>query len=262
MARNKLVVGNWKMNLNQAGARELAVALAQKLPSMLSADAATGKARVQAAACPAFVHLTTVAEALKGTPITWGGQNVYHQADGAFTGEISTSMLKDLGCRFVILGHSERRLVLGESDGEVCRKLQAVLAAGLAPIVCVGETQEQREKGETWQVIQSQLEGSLANLTLEQAPQLVLAYEPVWAIGTGKNATPAQAQEVHADLRKWLASRYNQGLADSVQILYGGSVKPDNARELMAQADIDGALVGGASLKADSFAAIVAAAGA
>lgn len=258
MARNKLVVGNWKMNLNRAGARDLAVALAQTLPAALAA----GSNPVQAAACPAFVHLPIVAEALAGTPIAWGAQNVYHQADGAFTGEISTAMLNDLGCRFVILGHSERRLVLGEPDREISRKLQAVLAAGLIPIVCVGETLEQREKGATWQVIQAQLEGSLAGLTPDEAPRLVLAYEPVWAIGTGKNATPAQAQEVHADLRKWLGSRYNQGLAESVQILYGGSVKPDNARELMAQADIDGALVGGASLKADSFAAIVAAAGA
>ncbi|MFN5709838.1 MAG: triose-phosphate isomerase [Planctomycetota bacterium] len=258
MARNKLVVGNWKMNLNRAGARELAAALAQTLRPLLSSS----EPRVQAAACPAFVHLSTVAEVLAGTAVAWGAQNVYHQADGAFTGEISTSMLADLGCRFVILGHSERRLVLGEPDGEINRKLQAVLAAGLEPIVCVGETLEQREKGETWQVIQTQLEGSLAGLTLDQAARLVLAYEPVWAIGTGKNATPAQAQEVHADLRKWLSSRYNQGLAETVRILYGGSVKPDNARELMAQADIDGALVGGASLKADSFAAIVAAAGA
>ncbi len=256
MARNKLVVGNWKMNLNLAGARELATALATTLPPIL----AQGNRRVEAAACPAFVHLSAVSQTLTGTPISWGGQNVYFQPDGAFTGEISTAMLTDLGCRFVILGHSERRLVLGESDAEVNRKLNAALAAGLIPIVCVGETLEQREKGQTWGVIEAQLNGSLEGLNEAQAAQLVLAYEPVWAIGTGKNATPTQAQEVHADLRKWLSSRYNPGLAAAVRILYGGSVKPDNARDLMSQPDIDGALVGGASLKADSFSAIVSAA--
>lgn len=258
MTRKKLVVGNWKMNLNRAGARDLAAALGQSLPAVLSAS----NGQVAAAVCPAFVHLPIVAECLAGTSVAWGAQNAYHQPDGAFTGEISTAMLKDLGCRFVILGHSERRLVLGETDREICRKLQAVLAAGLVPIVCVGETLEQRENGRTWDVIQTQLDASLAGLTPQQVPQIVLAYEPVWAIGTGKNATPAQAQEVHADLRKWLGSGYNRGLAESVQILYGGSVKPDNARELLAQADIDGALVGGASLQASSFAAIVAAASA
>ncbi len=256
MARNKLVVGNWKMNLNLAGARELASALASALPPILE----KGKGSVEAAACPAFVHLPVVSQTLTGTPISWGGQNVYHQPDGAFTGEISTAMLTDLGCRFAILGHSERRLVLGESDVEVNHKLKAALAAGLIPIVCVGETLEQRENGETWKVIESQLVGSLEGLNEAQAAHLVLAYEPVWAIGTGKNATPSQAQEVHADLRKWLSSRYNSGLAGAVRILYGGSVKPDNARDLMSQSDIDGALVGGASLKADSFSAIVAAA--
>jgi len=255
MPRSKLVVGNWKMNLNLAGARQLAQALASGLPAVLSARSGT----VEAAACPAFVHLPAVADGLRGSPIGWGAQNVYHQPDGAFTGEISTAMLTDLGCRYVILGHSERRLVLGEPDNEVNRKLLATLAAGLIPIVCIGETLQQRESGQTWAVIEAQLVGSLAGLTAEQASRLVLAYEPVWAIGTGKNATPGQAQEVHADLRKWLASRYNHELADSVRILYGGSVKPENAGELLAQVDIDGALVGGASLKAESFSAIVAA---
>ena len=255
MPRAKLDVGNWQMNLNHAGARQLAQALASGLPAVLSARSGT----VEAAACPAFVHLPAVADVLRGSPIGWGAQNVYHQPDGAFTGEISTAMLTDLGCRYVILGHSERRLVLGEPDNEVNRKLLASLAAGLIPIVCIGETLQQRESGQTWAVIETQLVGSLASLTAEQASRLVLAYEPVWAIGTGKNATPGQAQEVHADLRKWLASRYNYELADSVRILYGGSVKPENAGELLAQVDIDGALVGGASLKAESFSAIVAA---
>lgn len=243
------------MNLSLSGARQLAESLAAVLPGIL----ATKRGDVEAAACPSFVHLSTVAATLQGTPVAWGAQNVYHQPDGAFTGETSTAMLTDLGCRYVILGHSERRLVLGEPDSEINRKLFAVLQAGLTPIVCVGETLEQRENRQTWAVIESQLNGSLAGLTAEQAARIVLAYEPVWAIGTGKNATPAQAQEVHADLRKWLVSRYNQQLSNSIRILYGGSVKPDNAAELMAQPDIDGALVGGASLKSDSFSAIVAA---
>jgi len=204
MPRSKLVVGNWKMNLNLAGARQLAQALASGLPAVLSARSGTLSARsgtVEAAACPAFVHLPAVADVLRGSSIGWGAQNVYHQPDGAFTGEISTAMLTDLGCRYVILGHSERRLVLGEPDNEVNRKLLATLAAGLIPIVCIGETLQQRESGQTWAVIEAQLVGSLASLTAEQASRLVLAYEPVWAIGTGKNATPGQAQEVHADLR-------------------------------------------------------------
>jgi triosephosphate isomerase len=168
-------------------------------------------------------------------------------------------MLKDLGCQFAILGHSERRNVIGECDALINKKVHATLNAGLVAVLCVGELLEEREAGKTIDVVKSQFEGSLVNVTAEQMKNVVVAYEPVWAIGTGKTASPEQAQEVHADLRKIIASHYNQDVADSVRILYGGSVKPDNAAELMSQPDIDGALVGGASLKADSFAAIIAA---
>jgi len=185
---------------------------------------------------------------------------VYFESGGAFTGETSTDMLKDVGCSHVILGHSERRNVIGECDKLINKKVHAGLAAGLTPVLCVGELLEQRESGKTTEVVKAQMTGSLADVSAEQMQKIVVAYEPVWAIGTGKTASPEQAQEVHADLRKMLAQQYNQEVADAVQILYGGSVKPDNASELLGQPDIDGALVGGASLKADSFAAIIAAA--
>ena len=175
-------------------------------------------------------------------------------------GETSTAMLVDLGCKYVILGHSERRNVIGECDTLINKKVKAALAAGLTPILCVGELLEQREAGKTLDVVRGQFEGSLAGITAEQMNQIVVAYEPVWAIGTGKTASPEQAQEVHADLRKIIEEHYNSQTSDSVRILYGGSVKPANAAELMSQPDIDGALVGGASLTADSFAAIIEAA--
>lgn len=249
MSRTRLVVGNWKMNLSLAGATDLAAAISRGVFSS-----------VEVAVCPAFVHLAAVAERLRGTAVSWGAQNGYHQPEGAFTGEVSMGMLKDLGCRFVILGHSERRQILQESDGDVNRKLLQARRMGLTPIVCVGETLEQREAGRTWEVIEGQLAGSLAGLDAAACREIVLAYEPVWAIGTGKNATPEQAQAVHADLRKWLLQRYNVGLSAELRILYGGSVKPDNTRALMSQPDVDGALVGGASLNAESFQAIVSAA--
>jgi triosephosphate isomerase len=186
---------------------------------------------------------------------------MYHETEGAFTGEISGKMLVDSGCSYVILGHSERRHVLGESDQAVNRKLLAALELALIPIVCVGETLGEREAGQTQSVIHDQFTGSLAGLSADQMLNVVIAYEPVWAIGTGKNATPQQAEEVHADLRRLIEARYNPHVASSVRIQYGGSVKPENARELLSQPNIDGALVGGASLKADSFLGIVAAAG-
>jgi triosephosphate isomerase len=195
---------------------------------------------------------------LRGSAIGVGAQNVYHEANGAFTGELSTAMLVDIGCRYVILGHSERRHILGETSAAVNRKLKAALQAGLIPIVCVGETLAEREAGQTTDIVQEQLSGSLAGLTAAEAGRVVIAYEPVWAIGTGKTATPAQAEEVHADLRRMLTNRYNAATAQEMRIQYGGSVKPDNAAELMAQPNIDGALVGGASLKADSFLGIIA----
>jgi triosephosphate isomerase (TIM) len=234
--RRPLIVGNWKMNLNRAEAVKLAEELKPR---------AAEKPSVDVAVCPWGV----------------GAQDVYHEKNGAFTGEISTAMLLDLGCKYVILGHSERRHVLGETDAEINQKTHAVLAAGLIPIVCVGELLAEREAGKTAAVIETQFTGSLAGLSAEQMAKTVIAYEPVWAIGTGKVATPAQAEEVHRDLRKLLADRYNAATAEAVRIQYGGSVKPSNAAELLGQPNIDGALVGGASLTSADFWGIIAAAG-
>ncbi len=248
--RTPLIAGNWKMNTS----REEAVALAKGIAD----GAKAGEADILV--CPPFVYLDAVAQATQGTSVQVGGQDVYFEASGAFTGETSTAMLSDVGCKFVILGHSERRNVIGESDELINKKVHAALAAGLTPVVCVGELLEQRESGQTAEVVKAQFTGSLAGLDESQMRQTVIAYEPVWAIGTGKTASPEQAQEVHADLRKLVESQYNSETASLVRILYGGSVKPANAAELMGQADIDGALVGGASLKADSFLEIIAAA--
>jgi len=249
--RRPLVAGNWKMNLDRAGAVSLAVDVAAR-----AADFDT----VELAVFPPFVYLDAVRAAVAGSGLAYGGQDMYHQANGAFTGEISAAMLVDLGCRYVILGHSERRHILGESDEEVNKKVHAALAAGLVGVVCLGELLTQREAGRTADIIRQQFDGSLARVTQEQMAHIVIAYEPVWAIGTGKVASPEQAEEVHMDLRKILADRYNTTTADAVRILYGGSVKASNAAELMAQPNIDGALVGGASLKADEFLGIAAAA--
>jgi triosephosphate isomerase len=183
---------------------------------------------------------------------------MYFEADGAFTGEISAAMLKDVGCKYVILGHSERRHILGETDADVNKKTIAALAAGLIPVVCVGEKLDERESGQTASVIRLQFDGSLANIPADQIEKVVIAYEPVWAIGTGKVATPDQAEEVHAELRGLLTKRYNDKSSANVRILYGGSVKASNAKELLSQPNIDGALVGGASLKAEDFLGIAA----
>ncbi len=215
---------------------------------------------VDVAVCPPSVYLHDVGAALRGSRLHLGAQNVYHAADGAFTGEVSCGMLKDLGCTYVILGHSERRAIFGETDLDVNNKLKAALKNGLTPIVCIGETLAQREAGETQSVVRGQCAHSLAGLTGEQMAKTVLAYEPVWAIGTGKTATPAQAEEVHADIRHLLQSLFESSVANSVVIQYGGSVKADNANELLSQPNIDGALVGGASLKAESFLPIIQAA--
>jgi triosephosphate isomerase len=199
-----------------------------------------------------------VGRALSGSPVGLGAQNVYHEGNGAYTGEISVEMLQDLGCKYVILGHSERRHILGETDEQINKKVRAALKGDLTAIVCVGELLQQREAGQTQEVIRRQFDGSLAGVSAEQMGQIVIAYEPVWAIGTGKVATPEQAEEGHLDLRKLLKDRYNKAIAEAVRIQYGGSVKPDNAAELLAQPDIDGALVGGASLKVEQFLGIVA----
>jgi triosephosphate isomerase len=251
--RRKFIAGNWKMNLDRAKA----AALAREVAQGARAVEAVVSGRLDIAVFPPFVYLCEVALALEGAPVGLGAQTMCHEPSGAFTGEISAPMLKDVGCRYVILGHSERRHVMGETDEEVNRKLLAALAAGLTPIVCVGELLSEREAGQTASVIQRQFEGSLAGLSAEQAAQVVIAYEPVWAIGTGKVATPQQAKEVHLDLRKLLASHYNADVAATVRIQYGGSVNPKNAADLLAQPNVDGALVGGACLKAADFLAIV-----
>jgi triosephosphate isomerase (TIM) len=249
--RRPLIAGNWKMNLDRAGALALAQALVTKSADYPAADLLV---------CPPNVYIDAVAAVLRGSRVAVGAQNLYHEANGAFTGETSAAMLVDLGCKFVILGHSERRHILGETDEQVRAKTVAALAAGLTPIVCVGELLSERQAGKTGAVIAQQMAGSLAGLSAADAEKTVIAYEPVWAIGTGQVATPEQAEEVHRDLRRILTERYNTATAEKVRILYGGSVKPSNAGELLAQPDIDGALVGGASLKADDFLGIAAAA--
>jgi triosephosphate isomerase len=247
--RRQFIAGNWKMNLNRASAVALAEGIAQ---------ATVGIDGVDLAVCPPSCYLEAVGRAIAGSKLALGAQNMYYENRGAFTGEISASMLCDLGCKYVILGHSERRHILGETDAEINKKVHAALAAGLVPIVCVGELLSQREAGRTLGVIRGQFDGSLAGLSPEQMKSIVIAYEPVWAIGTGKVATPQQAEEVHLDLRKIMALRYNQQVAEKVCLQYGGSVKPDNAADLLGQPDIDGALVGGASLKVDQFLGIIA----
>lgn len=249
--RRLFIAGNWKMNLNRGQSLSLVQSLAESL---------RGVSDVDIAVCPPAVYLGELGKALHATNIGLGAQNVNSKAEGAYTGEISCSMLKDVGCRYVILGHSERRAIYGETDSMVNEKLHAVLAAGLTPIVCVGETLEQREAGQTQQVVRSQCLGSLAGLTEDQMLKTVLAYEPVWAIGTGKTASPAQAEEVHKDIRSLLEAQFSVGTAQKVIVLYGGSVKADNALELLSEPNIDGALVGGASLKQDSFEGIIKAA--
>ena len=249
--RRPFIAGNWKMNLNGQEASALADGIKA---------GATDFPGIDIAICPPAVYLDAVGQRIAGTAVGLGAQNVYHERAGAFTGETSPTMASDLGCRYIILGHSERRHVFGESDQDVNLKVLATLEEGMTPILCLGELLEQREAGKTLAVIQQQFDGSLAGLEPAQAAKIVIAYEPVWAIGTGKVATPAQAEEVHADLRRMLESRYNSQVAADVRIQYGGSVKPDNAAELLSQPNIDGALVGGAALDAVSFLKIVAAA--
>jgi triosephosphate isomerase len=204
---------------------------------------------------PPFTSLVAVRQAIGDSKIFLAAQNMYHETSGAFTGEVSGRMLQEVGCTHVILGHSERRTLFHETSQDVDLKVKESSVLGLIPIICIGETLEEREEGRTFDVIKQQLDESLHNFKIDQLmlPSTILAYEPVWAIGTGKTATPDQAQEVHAFIRKWIEETFNPGTANQVRILYGGSAKPDNIAELMAQPDIDGALVGGASLKAESF---------
>lgn len=249
--RVPFIAGNWKMNMLRESSLALVEGLLAQLPK---------SDQVEVAVCPPSVYLDAVGKALRGSRIGLGAQNMYHEKEGAFTGELSGQMLLDIGCRYVILGHSERRQFFGETDQSVNQKVKAALGVGLTPIVCVGETLQQREANETNRVIDQQCRGSLSGLSSEQAAKLVIAYEPVWAIGTGKTATPEQAEEVHAHIRQLLTELFGKATADGLRIQYGGSVKADNAAELLRQPNIDGALVGGASLKADGFAAIVKAA--
>ena len=250
MSRKLFVAGNWKMNTSLSEA----VRLAEDL------SAATGSIQgVDFAVFPPFVYLSTVGKALAGSNIDMGAQNMFYEDNGAYTGEISAEMLKDVGCRYVILGHNERRHVIGESDELINRKVLKALAGGIEPILCVGELLEQREADETMDVVRRQVEIGLEGVAMADAGRVTLAYEPVWAIGTGRTATPEQAQEVHALIRGLLVEKYDEALAGRLRIQYGGSVKPSNAAELMTQPDIDGALVGGASLKAADFVAIAAA---
>jgi triosephosphate isomerase len=215
---------------------------------------------VDIALCPPTVYLSLVADAVAGTPVGLGAQNLYAAEDGAFTGEVNAGMLTDVGCRYVILGHSERRAIMGETDEQVNQKLHAAMAGNLIPIVCVGETLEDREGGRTEQVVETQIHGSLKGLDDVRAAGIVVAYEPVWAIGTGKTASPEQAEAVHAFIRGLLAQLFSDDVASQIRIQYGGSVKPGNAKELVGQPNIDGALVGGASLKVDDFLGIITAA--
>jgi triosephosphate isomerase len=246
MPRTLLIAGNWKMHKTAAQAGELVRAL---LAGLNTAN--------QVLVAPPFTALAAVAPLVRGTPLALGGQNMHWDSEGAFTGEVSPLMLREAGCSHVILGHSERRQLFGETDEGVERKARAACAHGLTPILCVGETLAERESSRTMEVVERQVERALRGLDADQVASLLVAYEPVWAIGTGRTATPDQAQEVHAFIRRHVSGSHGAPAAAALRILYGGSVKPDNIGSLMAQADVDGALVGGASLEAFSFLKIV-----
>jgi triosephosphate isomerase (TIM) len=250
--RTKVIAGNWKMYKDLNEATELLNGLKSKLAAL-----PTG---VKAIVCPPFTSLALAQKLLEGSPIAFGAQNMSPEDEGAFTGEISQKMLKSVGCTYVILGHSERRQYFGETNESINKKAKKAIASGLIPIICVGELLEEREKNITDQVVTAQVKGCLKDIPAAEVETLIIAYEPVWAIGTGKVATPQQAQDVHQLIRKLIGQLYSWSTAERVVIQYGGSVKPENAKELLHQPDIDGALVGGACLKADSFAAIVQAA--
>lgn len=256
-SRRKLVAGNWKMNTTGAEA----VALARAIAAHSSAAHSSGGGReVDLLICPPYPYLLPVGEAIRSTGVELGAQDVYFEPPGAFTGEVAVAMLADVGCSSVIIGHSERRHVMGETDEQTGRKLAAAIEGGLKVVLCVGELLSEREEHRTEAVLERQMEGGLSRIDASQLERVTVAYEPVWAIGTGRTATKEQAQAVHLHLRKWLETRYNSMRGEGMRILYGGSVKADNALELLSQPDVDGALVGGASLKADSFLAIVNAA--
>jgi len=248
--RKLIVAGNWKLNLLRAEAE----ALIKQLKATCETDAA------DVVVCPPYTALAVVKPLLIGSRLGLGAQDLYWESSGAFTGEVSGPMLADAGCQYVIVGHSERRQYFGETNETVARKARAALASNLTPIVCIGETLAERDANKTLSVLASQLEGALGAWTASEMQRIVLAYEPVWAIGTGRTATPEQAQEVHAFIRQWLAKKFGTPVSESIRIQYGGSVNAANAATLMGQPDVDGALVGGASLKAEAFSVIVKAA--
>lgn len=247
--RKKVVAGNWKMNndINSS------VNLINEIKKGLNQK----NLNVEVIICPPFTSLETANVLIKDTSIKLGAQNMYFETSGAFTGEISPLMLKSVGCEYVILGHSERRTIFHESNQLINKKIKSAVANGLKPIFCIGETLEEREKGKTFNLVETQIREGLADLTEQELKNLIIAYEPVWAIGTGRNATPEQAEEVHKFIRDLIAQIYSKEFAENLIIQYGGSVKPENSKDLMSQSDIDGALVGGACLKADSFIKII-----
>ncbi|MDF1525454.1 MAG: triose-phosphate isomerase [bacterium] len=248
MERRRFIVANWKMNKTV----DESVDFVEEFLPLVS-----GVEDVDMALAPSYISLMPVSEALQGSSVALAAQNMHWEEAGAYTGEISPVMLRDAGCRYVILGHSERRQYFGEGDGEVSRKVLAALQEGIVPVLCVGETLGERDYGKTFDTVGGQIHGGLADVVLQSGQELVLAYEPVWAIGTGKTAGPEEAQEVHSFARSQLADIFGNDVAGSIRILYGGSVKPENAGVLMSMADIDGALVGGASMDPDSFAGII-----
>ena len=247
--RKQIIAGNWKMNGTLSETANLINGLKQTMK--------TGELTREVVLCPPFTSLILARELLKGTPFKLSAQNVHYETKGAFTGEISAEMLKETGCDYVIIGHSERRTYFHEDDALINKKVKHAIAAGLRVILCVGELLEEREKGITQDVVKKQTSGSLQNITETEFENIVIAYEPVWAIGTGKTATPQQANEVHEYIRSIIAASYSPAAVKQLIIQYGGSVKADNAKELLSMPDIDGALVGGASLKASDFSAIV-----
>ena len=247
--RKPLIAGNWKMNKTASEAVNLV--------RTIKAGVHTLEKEVDIVLCPPFTAVATVSEEVKGSSLQVGAQNMHNEAGGAFTGEIAPDMLKDLGCRYVILGHSERRSYFNESDEFVNKKLKTALKYNLVPIVCVGECLEDREASKHFDVVKSQFEGTFADVSAEDMEKTVIAYEPVWAIGTGKTASPEQAQEMHQFIRKLIQEKIGDVVAKKIRILYGGSMKPDNVVDLISQEDVDGGLIGGAALKAESFVEII-----
>jgi triosephosphate isomerase len=250
--RRKVIAGNWKMNND--------LSESQNLISHLVSSLSNEKVNCDVIVCPPFTSLSEASSLLKNSVIKLGAQNMYFEESGAFTGEVSASMLKSAGCQYVILGHSERRTIFGETDQVINKKIKKALQSGLLPIFCVGETLQEREGGVTNDIIKRQVVEGLKDISSDDMKKIIIAYEPVWAIGTGKTATPQQAEDVHAFIRGLVKSLYSNEIAENIIIQYGGSVKPDNAKILLSQEDIDGALVGGACLKADSFMGIIKAA--